>query len=54
MILLLQVKGRRVTAFTDGEEAAVGYNSILPVHAGLGATCNEASSSPCLCCDASV
>ena len=54
MTLLLQVQGKRVTAFTDGEEDAVGYKSILPVHAGLGATCNEASSSPCLCCDTSV
>ena len=39
----LQVHGKRVTAFTDEEEAAVGYVPILPKHEGLGATCNEAS-----------
>ena len=54
MTLLLQVQGKRVTAFTDGEEDAVGYKSILPVHAGLGATCNEVSSSSCLRCEISA
>jgi hypothetical protein len=38
-----QVKGKRVTAFTDAEEDTAGYRSNLPVHEGLGATCNEAS-----------
>ena len=38
-----QVKGKRVTGFTDGEEDVVGYRASLPVHQGLGATCNEAS-----------
>ncbi len=42
-MMLSQVKGKRVTGFTDGEEDAVGYRSSLPVHDGLGATCNEAS-----------
>ena len=38
-----QVKGKRVTGFTDGEEDVVGYRASLPVHESLGATCNEAS-----------
>jgi hypothetical protein len=43
MIPMHQVNGKRVTAFTDGEEDAVGYRAVLPVHEGLGATCNEVS-----------
>lgn len=35
------IAGKQVAGFTEDEESAVGYKNLLPMHEGLGQSCEE-------------